>query len=112
MCSRGLFIGVFGLSLLVLPNAKSSESSAADESGARVFAAKGVVRELSPGDQTVTISHEAISNYMGAMTMPFKVRDTTELAGLHPGDEVTFRLHVTSDGKLGGSNHPDRNRFH
>ena len=95
MCSRGLFIGVFSLSLLVLPDAKSSESSAADESGARVFAAKGVVRELSPGDQTVTISHEAVSNYMGAMTMPFPVRDTSEMAGLHPGDEVTFRLHVT-----------------
>jgi len=60
-----------------------------------MFAARGVVREFSSNDQTVTISHEAVSNYMSAMTMPFKVRDTGELAGLHPGDLVTFRLHVT-----------------
>ena len=57
--------------------------------------AKGVVRELDLDAQTVTISHEAVSNFMGAMTMPFRVRGTAEIAGLHPGDEVTFRLHVT-----------------
>lgn len=95
MWSRALFIGVFGLSLLVLPNAKSSEPSATAETNARVFAARGVVRELSRDDQTVTIRHEAISNYMGAMIMPFKVRDVSEMAGLRPGDKVTFRLHVT-----------------
>lgn len=95
MCSCGLFIGVLGLSLLVLPNAKSSGASAAAETDARVFAAKGVVRELNRDDQTVTIRHEAVSNYMGAMIMPFKVRDVSEMAGLHPGDAVTFRLHVT-----------------
>ena len=90
-----MFIGVFGLSLLVLPNAKSSESAAATEADVRVFAAKGVVRELSRDEQTVTIRHEAISNYMGAMIMPFKVKDASVLAGLQPGDKVTFWLHVT-----------------
>jgi protein SCO1/2 len=95
MPSRALFLGIFGLIQLVLPNAKSSGSSAAVETDAQVYAATGVVRELSPDDQTVTISHEAVSNYMGAMTMPFRVRNASEMAGLHPGDKVTFRLHVT-----------------
>jgi protein SCO1/2 len=95
MCSCGLFIGVLGLSLLVPPAAISSGPSVAAEADARVFAARGVVRELSYADQTVTIRHEAVSNYMGAMIMPFKVRNTSEMAGLHPGDQVTFRLHVT-----------------
>lgn len=95
MWSRGLLIGIFGLSLLVLPNARSAGSSTATESGAQVFAAKGVVREVSTADQTVTISHEAVSNYMEAMTMPFKVKDPAVMAGLQRGDEVTFRLHVT-----------------
>ena len=95
MGSRGLFVGIFGVSLLVLPNAKSSGLPALAETNARVFAARGVVYELSRADQTVTIRHEAVSNYMGAMTMPFKVRDASEMAGLQPGDEVTFRLHVT-----------------
>jgi len=95
MWLRGLSIGLFGLSLSLLPNAKSSEPSAPAETNARVFAAQGVVRELGREDLTVTIRHEAITNYMGAMTMPFKVRDVSEMAGLRPGDKVTFRLHVT-----------------
>ncbi len=95
MWSRGLLMVASGLSLLVLPNAKSTEPSNSLESSTRVFAAKGVVRELSPDEQTVTISHEAVSNYMDAMTMPFKVKDPGELKDLRPGDEVTFRLHVT-----------------
>jgi protein SCO1/2 len=94
MWSRGLFIALFGFVGFMAPGAKSAEFTDPDEAGARVFAAKGVVREISPDDQTVTISHEAVSNYMGAMTMPFKVRDAAEMAGLHAGDEVTFRLHV------------------
>ena len=60
-----------------------------------MFPAKGVVKELNPDNKTVVISHEAISNYMAAMTMPFKVKDPKELAGLHRGDEISFRLQVT-----------------
>jgi protein SCO1/2 len=61
----------------------------------RTFAVKGVVEELPSGEQTVVIQHEAISNYMAAMTMPFKVKDQNELAGVHVGDEVLFQLHVS-----------------
>jgi protein SCO1/2 len=57
--------------------------------------AKGVIKELNPDDRETTISHEAISNYMAAMTMVFKVRDPVEIAGLHRGDEIIFRLNVT-----------------
>ena len=86
MWSRGLFIAIFGFGLLLAPNAKSAESAGTNESNARVFADKGVVRDLSSDDQTVTISHEVVSNYMGAMTMPFKVRDVGALSGLQAGD--------------------------
>ncbi len=96
MWSRALVITIFSFSVFVAPNAKSAESTGTDESDARVFAAEGVVRELGPDGQTVTISHEAVSNYMAAMTMPFKVRDSGELAGLRPGDKVIFQLHVTT----------------
>lgn len=51
--------------------------------------------ELKPDGRTVVIRHEAISNYMAAMTMPFKVKDPGELAGLRKGDEISFRLQVT-----------------
>ncbi|HUA36958.1 MAG TPA: SCO family protein [Candidatus Sulfopaludibacter sp.] len=95
MWSRELLTGIFCFAWLLLAHAQPAPPPDPAETGARVFAARGVVREFSFNDQTITISHEAVSNYMSAMTMPFKVTDTRELAGLHPGDEVTFRLHVT-----------------
>jgi protein SCO1/2 len=75
--------------LLIAHRALSASPSAGD---ARVFLARGVVEAISP--PTVTIQHEAITNYMDAMTMPFKVKDVTELAGLRRGDKITFELHV------------------
>jgi protein SCO1/2 len=61
----------------------------------QTYAAKGIVKELEPDGKTIVISHEAISNYMAAMTMPFEVQDTNELRGLSVGDTITFRLVVT-----------------
>jgi len=58
---------------------------------------RGVVRELKPDGRTAIIRHEEVTNYMEAMTMPFRVRDTNELSGLKAGDEITFRLNVTDE---------------
>ena len=62
----------------------------------QTFIVNGLVRELEPDGKTVVIQHEAVSNYMAAMTMPFEVRDPKELRGLKPGDAISFRLIVTS----------------
>jgi len=59
------------------------------------FEARGTVRELNADGRTVVIHHESITNYMDAMTMPFKVKDTNQLRGLALGDEVRFRLLVS-----------------
>jgi protein SCO1/2 len=50
---------------------------------------------LDVDGRTVTIEHEAITNYMAAMTMPFRASNPKELADLHPGDQVSFRLQIT-----------------
>jgi protein SCO1/2 len=63
----------------------------------QTFLAKGIVKQFSPDGHTVVVNHEEIPNYMAAMTMPFRARDTNELTTLRVGDEVTFRLSVTSD---------------
>ena len=93
-----LAINVLLFGLLVSFNAKSEGTSlpqSRDVTGARTFAAKGVAEEIKAADRIIVIRHGAISNYMGAMTMPFKVKDSRELAGLQAGDEVSFQLHVT-----------------
>src|SRR5258705_4531026 len=61
------------------------------------YQVKGVVREVLPVRKQVRIEHERIPGYMDAMTMLFDVKDTNELAGLRPGDEIAFRMIVTED---------------
>jgi len=62
---------------------------------ARSFSARGIVQHLDADGRTVLIKHEAISNYMAAMTMPFRASDPGELRNLSPGDEIDFRLLVS-----------------
>jgi protein SCO1/2 len=59
------------------------------------YQARGFIKELKSDGLTVVIQHEAISNYMGAMSMPFKVKESGDLSGLAVGDPVTFRLRIT-----------------
>lgn len=65
--------------------------------GTKTFAVRGVVQEIKPDGRTAIIDHEPIPNYMEAMTMAFKARDTNEFAGVRAGDEISFRLSVTEE---------------
>jgi len=58
----------------------------------KVFQVQGVVVGLEPAEKTVQVKHQAIPDYMPAMTMPFEVKDTNELAGLQTNDLISFRL--------------------
>ncbi|MEI9963136.1 MAG: Ig-like domain-containing protein [Limisphaerales bacterium] len=78
----------------------SSNTSGSSE---RVFAAKGVVEELKLDEQKIVIRHEAVSNFMAAMTMPFKVKETNELAGLSAGGRNFIPTACDRNEKLGGS---------
>lgn len=73
----------------------SSLALRADE--IKTFTATGVVEEVRSAEQTVVIKHSAISNYMAAMTMPFKARPASEFSTLQRGDKITFRLNVTAN---------------
>jgi protein SCO1/2 len=68
---------------------------AAEENHLRSFHATGVVQEISPEHRSLVIAHDAITNYMQAMVMPFKVRNTAEIEGLQAGNRISFLLHVT-----------------
>jgi len=84
------------LALAVVATAGETTAPAAG-TNQHTYQVKGVVIELKPDGKTVRIKHEEILGYMPAMTMPFEVRDTNELAGLKPGDTVSFRMIVTDD---------------
>jgi protein SCO1/2 len=61
------------------------------------YAGSGVVKEIKVGERIMVIRHEAISNYMDAMTMPFKVKEEAAFDGLTPGDRIDFQLHITDN---------------
>jgi protein SCO1 len=65
--------------------------------GRKTYRVKGVVQEVLPARQKVVIAHDKIPGYMEAMTMTFDVKNTNELAGLKPGDNISFRMLVTDD---------------
>lgn len=74
-----------------------TSTNAAAATNRQVFHVKGVIQELKPAENEAVIRHEEIPNYMPAMTMSLEVRNTNELAGLAPGDEITFSMIVTED---------------
>ena len=82
-----LFFAVIGsLSIFAAPDADAQTTHS--------YAAHGVVEKIAPDRQQVTIHHQAIPGYMMEMTMAFPVKDTNELNGISPGDEIDFMLVV------------------
>ena len=63
---------------------------------------KVVATDASTG--RVTVDHEAIPGFMGAMTMPYKLVQPNIIGELHPGDTITARLVVDQD--AAGPLHP------
>jgi protein SCO1/2 len=57
---------------------------------------RGVVVEVDPDRLRIVLDHEEIPGYMMAMTMPFRVNDSTLLLHVQPGDTVIGTLAVTS----------------
>jgi protein SCO1/2 len=84
--------------LLVLLTAMAAEpAQTPPPPGLQIYPVQGVVVSLDTNQNTITIRHEAISHYMPAMTMPFHVKATSELAGVAPGDQLSFQFLVSSN---------------
>jgi protein SCO1/2 len=68
----------------------SVDGSAAEKQ----YAVKGMVVSVDAPAKTFVVSHERIIGLMDAMTMPFEVRQATELHDIVPGAVVEFSLMV------------------
>ncbi|MCU1325321.1 MAG: electron transport protein SCO1/SenC [Bryobacterales bacterium] len=60
-------------------------------------AMRGEVMRLDAQNQLATVKHEAIKDFMGAMTMDYKVRDKAEFEKLHVGDKIDSVVFVQGD---------------
>ncbi len=83
------------LCFFILLGSVLSGCSKKKETDLVTFKLIGEVISIDKPAKRVTIAHEEIPNYMMAMTMPFKVKDTTLLANLAVGDSVQGTLAVS-----------------
>jgi len=87
-------LNIFIVILLIIAGCRLEAAPDAGQKGVKTFDVRGVVRQITDDRLKATIQHEAIPGYMGAMTMEFNVKDTNELVGISPSDQITFKLVV------------------
>jgi protein SCO1/2 len=87
------------LGILLLAAACAREEKAASRAAAvQRYALRGVIESVDAGRRQVTVSHEAVPNYMGAMTMTFPIQDAPQvIALLRAGDRIEATLVVDGD---------------
>jgi protein SCO1 len=63
----------------------------------KIYKLRGKVVSTDARTGEVTLDHDAIPGFMGAMTMPYKLKDGSIVSELHPGDVITADLLVSQD---------------
>lgn len=63
----------------------------------KYFCGKGEIISVDEDKSGVTIKHQPIEGFMGAMTMHFKTEDAEVAKGIKPGDFVRFTIKDTAE---------------
>ena len=58
---------------------------------------KGKIVSIDKAKMQLTIDHDAIPGFMGAMAMPYAVKAAGSLDNLAPGDQITAQVVVSGD---------------
>jgi protein SCO1/2 len=82
----------FAISMLVLTGNLPAITS---QAGTTNYVVRGILKEIRKDEHQLVIAHDAIPNFMEAMTMPFNVKDVAILTNVTPGADISFQLHVT-----------------
>lgn len=73
----------------------SEAATQPEPSEPRIFQVRGIIKEIPDTGTSLRIQHEAIPDYMPAMTMPFSAKNREAFADLKVDDNVSFTLHVS-----------------
>jgi protein SCO1/2 len=90
---QSLLVGLAGMSLILAVMACQREKAAPQQR----YEVRGKVVAVDKRGGTVTLAHEAIHGYMGAMTMGFVLKDQWAFDVLKPGQSVRATLVVQGD---------------
>ena len=93
------------LAALALSGCRSTENPGIHPSSAqtaanptyKVYKLHGKVVSIDTTKGEMTLDHDAIPGYMEAMTMPYKLKDPSQLSKFHQGDVITADVLVSQD---------------
>lgn len=88
-----LFI-IVSSSLSIFSGCKTNSKAPVVSANAKRYELSGKIVSFDKKQHTVTIDHQAIPNYMDAMTMPFSLYDDYVYEDLKPGAEIKATLIV------------------
>src|SRR5215470_5593896 len=94
---RGQITLRFGLGLTVA-TMLAVPACSKPEAPQQTYTLVGQVMAVDAPQKMVTVKHDEIKGFMGAMTMPYQVRDPKLLDGLAAGDLIDGTLIVESNG--------------
>ena len=96
---RPLFISAF-FALVVLTGCRSGQNfQDQTNAGVKVYHVRGKVVSTDAPHAIVVLDHEAIPDFMEAMTMPYQLKDPGIISELHPGDVITADVLVSKGGQ-------------
>ena len=85
-------------SVLTAPFLIALAAAAAEAPAAPVrYDLRGKVVSVDKANKSLTVDHEVIPGFMGAMTMPYAVKDEHLLDNLKPGEQVTAKVVATTN---------------
>lgn len=69
----------------------TTAAAAAPQGEEKRYDLKGTVMAVNTAGKTLTVNHENIPGFMGAMTMAYVVKDAQQLEHVSAGDQVTAK---------------------
>jgi Cu/Ag efflux protein CusF len=105
---RTLAVVVFSVVLAACQQATlTAVKEEAKDEPVRQYALHGEVLRLDPQGKIAAIKHEAIGDWMGAMTMEFPVKDQPEFDKLRAGEKINATVFVQGNSYWVGEIHED-----
>ncbi|MFQ5788871.1 MAG: copper-binding protein [Acidobacteriota bacterium] len=98
--ATGTVVGVLlaGCASEKTPPAEEEVGLPGASAAASTYQGSGTITGIDIADKSVIIEHDAIPNFMSAMTMRFDVMDEKILQGLEEGMDMHFRIREEDDG--------------
>ena len=101
---RAWILAIAGVGLLLWLGACSSQPAQEAQQAPPATAGperhdlRGTIISVDPEGRSLVVDHEEIPGFMGAMAMPYPVRDEGELENLEPGNQVNAQVVVDDTG--------------